>query len=132
MNIRSKVNKYFTFTIFSLVFLIIFISSYTITSKLLSNFLINEILFLNPLPTAFGDQDQVEFSKKQAIEKFKSQFCGINSKPNSNQYVQEIKLNNECEMPLAIIYDDSVKGLWYISTKHGSLILYQPDRQVFT
>src|SRR4030095_9908901 len=127
MNVCSKVNKYFTFLIFSLVILIIFISSYTINSKLSSSLLINEILFFNPLPTAFGDQigDQIEFSKQQAIEKFKSQFCGINSKPNSNQYIQEIKLTSECEMPLAITNDDDKGGIWYISTKHGSLIFYE-------
>lgn len=134
MNICSKVNKYFTFLIFSLVISIIFISSYTINSKLSSSLLINEILFFNPLPAAFGDQfgDQVEFSKQQAIEKFKSQFCGINSKPNSNQYVQEIKLNNECEMPLAITNDDGEGGIWYISTKQGSLIFYDYKTKAFT
>jgi len=87
-------------------------------------------MYSDILTPAFGDQQ--EFSKQQAIEKFKNQFCGINSKPNSNQYIKEIKLNNECEMPLAIIYDDNVEGLWYISTKQGSLILYQPESSIFT
>jgi len=87
-------------------------------------------MFSDKLTPVFGDQ--IEASKQQAIEKFKNQFCGINSKPNSNEYVKEIKLDKECEMPLAIAYDDSVEGLWYISTKQGSLILYQPDRQIFT
>lgn len=134
MNVCSKFNKYFTFLIFSLVILIIFISSYTINSKLSSSLLINEILFFNPLPTAFGDQigDQIEFSKQQAIEKFKSQFCGINSKPNSNQYIQEIKLTSECEMPLAITNDDYEGGIWYISTKQGSLIFYEYKTKAFT
>ena len=130
MSIRSNVNKYFTLLNFSLVILIIFISSYTINSQLSSSFLINEILFLNPLPTAFGDQ--IEFSKQQAIEKFKTQFCGINSKPNSNQYVQEIKLTSECEMPLAITNDDDEGGIWYISTKQGSLIFYEYKTKAFT
>ena len=127
---RSNVNKYFALLNFSLVILIIFISSYTINSQLSSSFLINEILFLNLFPTAFGDQ--IELSKQQAIEKFKSQFCGINSKPNSNQYVQEIKLMNECEMPLAIINDDDEGGIWYISTKQGSLIFYDYKTKAFT
>ncbi|MGE5633883.1 MAG: hypothetical protein ACM3VV_01500 [Deltaproteobacteria bacterium] len=91
-------------------------------------------MFFNPLPTAFGDQigDQIEFSKQQAIEKFKSQFCGINSKPNSNQYIQEIKLTSECEMPLAITNDDDEGGIWYISTKQGSLIFYEYKTKAFT
>jgi virginiamycin B lyase len=123
MNVRSKNNKYFAFLTFSVVISIIFIiSSYTINSKFSSNLLTNEIIFFNLIPEAFGDQ--VEFSKQQAIEKFKSQFCGINSKSNSNQYVQEVTLTSECEMPLAIINDDDEKGIWYISTKHGSLIFY--------
>ena len=134
MIVCSKINKYFIFLIFSVVISIIFISSYTINSTLSSSLLINEILFFNQLPTALGDQvgDQIEYSKQQAIEKFKSQFCGINSKPNSNQYVQEIKLNNECEMPLAITNDDNEEGIWYISTKHGSLIFYDFKTKAFT
>src|SRR5829696_228903 len=131
MNTFCKNNRYNnTFLFTSLLILTIFISSSNLNSNFSKSFLINEFMFSDILTPIFGDQ--IEYSKQQAIEKFKSQFCGINSKPNFNQYVKEIKLNNECEMPLAIIYDDSVKGLWYISTKHGSLILYQPDRQVFT
>src|SRR5215204_6234011 len=131
MNTFCKNNRYNnTFLFTSLLILTIFISSSNLNSNFSKSFLINEFMFSDILTPIFGDQ--IEYSKQQAIEKFKSQFCGINSTPNFNQYVKEIKLNNECEMPLAIIYDDSVKGLWYISTKHGSLILYQPDRQVFT
>ena len=124
----NRYNNAFLFS--SLLILTIFISSSNLNSYFSPSFLINEFMFSDILTPAFGDQ--MEYSKQQAIEKFKSQFCGINSKPNSNQYVKEIKLNNECEMPLAIIYDDSVEGIWYISTKQGSLNLYQPERQIFT
>jgi virginiamycin B lyase len=130
MNVRSKINKNFAFLTFSVVISIIFIiSSYTINSKFSSSLLTNEIIFFNLIPEAFGDQ--VEFSKQQAIEKFKSQFCGINSKSNSNQYIQEVILTSECEMPLAIINDDEEEGIWYISTKHGSLIFYEYKTKAF-
>ncbi len=119
MNIFCKVNSYNVFLFSSLLILSIFISSSNLNSYFSPSFLIYEFIFYDILTPAFGDQ--MEYSKQQAIEKFKSQFCGINSKPNSNQYVKEIKLNNECEMPLAIIYDDRVEGLWYISTNQGSL-----------
>ncbi|MGZ8882031.1 MAG: Vgb family protein [Nitrososphaeraceae archaeon] len=130
MNIFCKDNEYYAFLISSFLTLTIFISSSNLNSNFSPTFLINEFMYSDILTPAFGDQQ--EFSKQQAIEKFKNQFCGINSKPNSNQYIKEIKLNNECEMPLAIIYDDNVEGLWYISTKQGSLILYQPESHIFT
>ena len=71
----------------------------------------------------------IELSKQQAIETYQTQFCGLNTVPNSNQYVQEIKLNNKCEMPLAITAD--VNGIWYVSTKLGSLILYNYNDNSF-
>jgi virginiamycin B lyase len=136
MNIFCKDNQYYAFLISSFLTLTIFISSSNLNSNFSPTFLINEFMYSDILTPTFGDQQvfskQQEFSKQQAIEKFKNQFCGINSKPNSNQYIKEIKLNNECEMPLAIIYDDNVEGLWYISTKQGSLILYQPESHIFT
>ena len=113
MNISSKNNEYYAFLISSFLTLTIFISSSNLNSNFSPTFLINEFMYSDILTPAFGDQQefskQQESSKQQAIEKFKNQFCGINSKPNSNQYIKEIKLNNECEMPLAIIYDDNVE-----------------------
>jgi virginiamycin B lyase len=41
----------------------------------------------------------------------------------------EIKLNNKCEMPLAITADEN--GIWYVSTKLGSLILYNYNDNSF-
>ncbi len=132
MNIICKDNNLYNAFLFSSVLMMVTIlfSSLYLNSYFSPSFLIDEYMFSYILTPAFGDQ--MEFSKQQAIEKFKSQFCGINSKPNSNQYVKEIQLNNECEMPVAIIHDDSVEGVWYISTKHGSLNLYQPEKQIFT
>ncbi|MGE3859537.1 MAG: hypothetical protein AB7F53_06070 [Nitrososphaeraceae archaeon] len=70
-------------------------------------------------------------SKQKAIEQFKNQFCGINSTPNSNKYIHEIKLSSDCEMPLAITNDDE-GNIWYISTKQGALIFYENETKSFT
>ena len=60
-------------------------------------------------------------SKQEAIKKYQLQFCGTDSRPNSNQYVQEYKLPQKCEMPLAVNVDDNGSKVWYISTKNGTI-----------
>ena len=70
-------------------------------------------------------------SKKAAIEKFQKQFCGLDSKPNSNEYVTEIKLPKTCEMPLGIAVDTNNSKIWYVSTKTGSLGSYDFKEQKF-
>jgi len=127
-----KVSKYCILT-FCISLSIIFISSYPFDSKFSSTNSINDIPFFKSLPTAFGQQigDQIELSKQQAIEKFKNQFCGVNSTPNSNKYIHEIKLSSDCEMPLAIT-NDNEGNIWYISTKQGALIFYEKDTKSFT
>jgi virginiamycin B lyase len=64
----------------------------------------------------------IEDSRNAAIENFQRQFCGIDTKANSNMYVNEFTLPQTCEMPLGIAVDN--EGVWYISTKHGTLGLY--------
>jgi virginiamycin B lyase len=68
--------------------------------------------------------NQVEESKQMAIERFQKQFCGVDSKPNSNKYVTEIQLPNNCEMPLGVLVDTNNSKVWYLSTKNGSLGSY--------
>jgi virginiamycin B lyase len=58
------------------------------------------------------------------IEQFKNQFCGLNSIPNSNDYVTEYKLPHTCEMPLGLAVDSQAGKVWYISTKQGVLGSY--------
>ena len=92
----------------------------TISSPILkSNFLFN-VAFANP----------IEDSKQQAIQTFESQFCGLNTETKSTFYVKEIKLENKCEMPVGIIIDSN-NSVWYLSTKHGSLINYDPASSEF-
>ncbi|MGD1838880.1 MAG: hypothetical protein ACPKPY_12595 [Nitrososphaeraceae archaeon] len=73
----------------------------------------------------------VEESKQQAIQKFESQFCGLNTETKSTFYVKEIKLENKCEMPVGITIDSN-NSVWYLSTKHGSLINYDPKSSNFS
>ena len=74
---------------------------------------------------------QVEESKQMAIERFQKQFCGVASKPNSNIYVAEIQLPNNCEMPLGVLVDTNNSKVWYVSTKNGSLGGYDFREQRF-
>jgi virginiamycin B lyase len=63
-------------------------------------------------------------SRAAAIEKYQKQFCGLNSSPNSNDYITEYKLPAKCEMPLGILVDGQTGKVWYLSTKHGTLGSY--------
>jgi virginiamycin B lyase len=74
---------------------------------------------------------QVEESKQVSIDRFQSQFCGTDSKPNSNRYISEILLPSSCEMPLGIVVDNSDGKVWYLSTKNGTLGSYDLRLQKF-
>lgn len=60
----------------------------------------------------------------EAIRKFQQEFCGLNTRPNSNAYVTEYVLPQTCEMPLGIAVDSDAKKVWYVSTKKGVLGSY--------
>src|SRR3712207_349928 len=53
---------------------------------------------------------------------FEQQFCGTNTTPNSNTYVNEVTLPTGCEMPVGIAVDGG--KVWYVSTKRGILGSY--------
>jgi virginiamycin B lyase len=57
------------------------------------------------------------------LQSFKEWFCGINPKPNSNDYVHEFVLPSDCEMPLGVTVDND-NHVWYVSTKQGKLGSY--------
>jgi virginiamycin B lyase len=60
-------------------------------------------------------------SNNPSVEQFKNQFCGLNSMPKSNNYINEYMLPHECEMPLGIAVDTHAGKVWYVSTKQGAL-----------
>ena len=66
--------------------------------------------------------DLAEEAKNEAIKQFQSMFCGSEGQPQSTEFVIEIALPSECEMPLAVEVDEG--RVWYVSTKQGTLGSY--------
>jgi virginiamycin B lyase len=64
--------------------------------------------------------DLIQKSKAEAIQRFQTQFCGMNTKTNNNTYVTEYLLPQKCEIPLGILVDNN-NSVWYVSSKHGFL-----------
>jgi len=73
----------------------------------------------------------IESSRNAAIDKFQNQFCGNNTSPNSNEFVNEYVLPTTCEMPLGIAVDNNASKVWYISTKNGILGSYNTKENRF-
>lgn len=73
----------------------------------------------------------VSESKAEAVEKFNAQFCGLDSHPNSSYLVVEYPLPAICEMPLGIGVDSQNQGVWYVSTKNGTLGRYDMKTNTF-
>lgn len=73
----------------------------------------------------------IESSRNAAIDKFQNQFCGNNTRPNSNEFVNEYVLPTTCEMPLGIAVDNNASKVWYISTKNGILGSYNTKENRF-
>ena len=73
----------------------------------------------------------IESSRNAAIDKFQNQFCGNNTSPNSNEFVNEYVLPTRCEMPLGIAVDNNASKVWYISTKNGILGSYNTKENRF-
>ncbi|MFY9869001.1 MAG: hypothetical protein WAK17_04725 [Candidatus Nitrosopolaris sp.] len=81
-------------------------------------------MFRSPSDNSLAIQSRVQpvaNSNNASIEQFKNQFCGLNSIPNSNNYVSEYRLPHTCEMPLGIAVDSQAGKVWYVSTKQGAL-----------
>ncbi len=70
-----------------------------------------------PTPEERQKQEQ-----EQTIALQKQQFCGLDAKANSNNYVSEHVLPSQCELPLGIAVDKD--RVWYVSTKQGTLGSY--------
>jgi virginiamycin B lyase len=80
-------------------------------------------------PALNGAQDQGT-AREEVTQRFKQQFCGTNTAPNSNAYIAEVTLPNECEMPLGIAADGG--RVWYVSTKRGVLGSYDTSAGKFS
>lgn len=79
--------------------------------------------------------DLVSDSQRESVQKFVSQFCGLNSTAISNEYVIEYELPGRCEMPLGIAVENGNEGnsgtVWYVSTKNGTVGRYDIDKNEF-
>ena len=61
---------------------------------------------------------------------FEQQFCGTDTSPNSNAYINEVTLPVGCEMPVGIAVDGA--KVWYVSTKRGLLGSYDSTAGTFS
>jgi virginiamycin B lyase len=88
------------------------------------------------------DDDEEEEEEDEALKTFQKEFCGIDAKPNSNEYITEYVLPQTCEMPLGIAADeddeddndnnnDHTNKVWYVSTKKGLLGSYNIEEDKF-
>src|SRR5215210_5443551 len=91
-----------------------------------------------------GRDEEDEEEEDKALETFQKEFCGIDAKPNSNEYITEYVLPQTCEMPLGIATDeddndvddndnnnDHTNKVWYVSTKKGLLGSYNIEEDKF-
>jgi virginiamycin B lyase len=88
--------------------------------------------FTAPTQTKEDVTKLVSESKADAAQKFASQFCGLESSPNSSSLVIEYALPAKCEMPLAIGVDPQTGKIWYVSTKNGTLGSYKLNSATFS
>jgi virginiamycin B lyase len=86
-------------------------------------------MFRSPSNNSLAIQSSVQ--PVGSIEQFKNQFCGLNSVPNSNNYISEYRLPHTCEMPLGIAIDNQAGKVWYVSTKQGALGDYNLNTKKF-
>jgi streptogramin lyase len=107
--INSK--KALVYGIFAITAIVIIVAMYTTLFRSPSN---------NNLAIQSGVQS-VASSNNPSVEQFKNQFCGLNSVPNSNNYISEYRLPSTCELPLGIAVDNQAGKVWYVSTKQGVL-----------
>jgi virginiamycin B lyase len=68
-------------------------------------------------------------NEEDALQKFREQWCGTDTSPNSNAYVTEVVLAEECEMPLGLAAENDM--VWYVSGKRGTLGSYSISENRF-
>jgi virginiamycin B lyase len=71
-------------------------------------------------------------SREESVRRFQAQFCGLDTKTQTNNYITEVALPSECSMPLGIYVennskDNSQNRIWFLSTKNGTLYSYNAN-----
>jgi len=80
---------------------------------------------------SYASESTKEHVMTNQILEFEKWNCGIESPPNSNYFVTEFKVPEECSIPIAITYDKTDNKVWFISTRNGTLFGFDPSKQVF-
>ena len=79
-------------------------------------------VFARPPPTGTdGEED--------ALQRFQEQWCGPDATANSNAYISEVVLQEDCEMPAGLVVDGN--SVWYVSAKRGLLGSYNTAENKF-
>ncbi|HSA75446.1 MAG TPA: hypothetical protein VLE21_04590 [Candidatus Nitrosocosmicus sp.] len=79
----------------------------------------------------FSDASQMTKPPSNQIAEFEKWNCGNNTEINSNFYVKEIKIPENCSIPISIAFDEKDNKVWFIGTKNGTLFEYNPLNQTF-
>lgn len=102
-----------------------------ILSFLLILFTTSTIVKIDPGNAAATVSSSTSFQQNEKLKTFQNSFCGMNSMPNSTEYVTEYVLPQNCEMPLGIGVDIKEDRVWYVSTKKGILGSYDIKEDKF-
>jgi virginiamycin B lyase len=86
-------------------------------------------MFSQSLPETSGPTTNMQNDEARE-QQFRQQFCGTDTSPNSNNYINEVSLPTECEMPVGIAIDGT--KVWYVSTKRGLLGNYDSAASTFS
>lgn len=82
-------------------------------------------VFARPPPTSVDNGN----SEEETLRRFEQQWCGPDATANSNEYITEVVLPQECEMPVGIAVDGG--QVWYVSSKRGLLGSYNFSNNSF-
>jgi virginiamycin B lyase len=94
-------------------------------------FTTSTIVKIDPGNAAATVSSSSSFQQNEKLKTFQNSFCGMNSMPNSTEYVTEYVLPQNCEMPLGIGVDTIKDRVWYVSTKKGILGSYDIKEDKF-
>jgi virginiamycin B lyase len=101
------------------------------TNNILTNNKNNSTINIKLQKSSLATQKE---EQNTAVKSFQEAFCGTNSSTttsNSNRYVTEHTLPQNCEMPLGIAVDSNAHRVWYVSTKKGVLGSYDLKQNTF-
>lgn len=86
-------------------------------------------VFTRPSTPADGGINNNSNNDAEARERFEQMWCGPDAEANSNGYITEFVLPQECEMPVGIAVDGD--QVWYVSAKQGLLGSYNISDRSF-